>query len=156
VNQLRGIPGKRRRIVNMSRMGQGQMVVAVGGVVLIISVFLHWVGGQSAWSAFSSVHILMLLIGIAAVAFAVLPVSGMAVTVPGGAALLVAALGVAVFGFAVGWEFEISGDIGVWLAILGSLGIAYGAYEASRTPVMPASRVPAPGAPAAPPSAPVV
>lgn len=139
----------------MSRIGQGQMVTAAGGALLIISVFLHWVGGESAWSAFSIVHVLMLLVGIAAIAFAVLPASGVTVTMPAEAALIVAALGIAVFGFALGWEFEISGDIGVWFAILGSLGIAFGAYESSRSPVVPATSAHGPRAPATPPGSPM-
>ena len=141
--------------MDRSRMGQGQMIAAVGGVVLIIGVFLHWAGGVSAWDGFSIVHILMLLIGIAAIAFAVLPASGVSVTMPAAAALIVAALGIAVFGWALGFEFEISGEIGVWLAILGSLGIVWGAYEASRAPVAPATAGPTTGAPTAPPTTPV-
>jgi hypothetical protein len=121
-------------------MSQGQMIAGAGGVVLIISVFLDWVAGRSAWDAFSIVHVIMLLIGIAAVAFAVLPAASAAVTLPAGLPLLIAALGIAAFGFAAGWELEISGGIGVWLAVIGSLAIAYGAYDAAGAPVRRATR----------------
>ena len=70
--------------------------------------------------------------------------------------LVVAALGVAVFGFAVGWEFEISGEIGVWLAIIGSAGIAYGAYETSRSPGAPVATRPTSTTTPPPPSTPAV
>jgi hypothetical protein len=139
--------------MDMSRMGQGQMIAAGGGALLIIGVFLHWAGGESAWDGFSIVHILMLLVGIAAIGLAVLPATGAATTLPGGAPLVVAALGVAVFGWAIGFEFEIAGQIGVWLAIIGSLGIAFGGYEASRSPVAP-MRTSTTGSPA-PPGTPV-
>lgn len=139
--------------MDTSRMSQGQMITAVGGAVLIIGVFLHWAGGQSAWDGFSIVHILMVLIGIAAIALAVLPATGATVTLPPSAPLIVAALGIAVFGWAVGFEFEIAGQIGVWLAILGSLAIAFGAYEISRSPAVPAA--PTTTGSAAPPGAPV-
>jgi hypothetical protein len=140
--------------VDMSRTSQGQMVAGAGGVLLIIALFLHWAGGQSAWNGFTVMHIVMLLIGIAAIAWAVLPATGAAVRVPPSAATLLTALGVAVFGFAAGWELEISGDIGVWLAILGALGIGYGAYLGSHTTVPARPQPPPPAAP--PPSAPAV
>ena len=142
--------------MNMANVSQGRMIAAAGGVVLIIAIFLNWAGGQSAWNGFSIVHILMLLIGIAAIALALLPATGSTVAVPPAFPLVVAALGVAVFGFAVGWEFEISGEIGVWLAIIGSAGIAYGAYETSRSPGAPVATRPTATTTPPPPSTPAV
>ncbi|MFL5823826.1 MAG: hypothetical protein ACJ764_10335 [Solirubrobacteraceae bacterium] len=136
----------------MAKMDQGRMITAVGGVLLIVSLFLHWAGGQSAWDGFSVIHIIMLLIGIAAVGFAVLPATGSAVALPPSLPLVISALGMAAFGFAAGWELEISGDIGVWLAIIGSLAIAYGAFHAGRAPVAPATRRPRPETTAPPPA----
>ena len=54
---------------------------------------------------------------------------------------------------AMGWELEASSGIGVWLAILGSLAIAYGAYSAGRSPAVGRGR--ATGTAAPPPGAPV-
>jgi hypothetical protein len=134
-------------------MSQGQMVAGAGGVLLIIALFLHWVSGVSAWDGFSAMHIIMLLIGLAAVAWAVLPATGSATTMPPSAPGVLLGLGVAVFGFALGFEFEIGGGIGVWLAIVASAVIAYGAYAHGRRGVAPAaapSSTPAPPPPAAP------
>ena len=139
--------------MDMAKMDQGRMIAAAGGVILIISLFLHWAGGQSAWDGFSIVHILMLLIGLAAVGYGVLPATGAGVTLPPSMPLLLGALGMAAFGFAAGWEFEISGDIGVWLAIIGSLAIAYGAYESGRAPAPVATRTRRPDTTTAPPPA---
>lgn len=134
--------------MNTSKLSQGQMIAAGGGALLIIALFLNWAGNESAWNGFSVVHILMLLIGIAAIAWAVLPATGAAVSVPPSAPTILTALGLAVFGFAAGWELEISGDIGVWLAILAAVGISYGAYLGAGTPVVSRAQ---PAAPAAPP-----
>jgi hypothetical protein len=129
------------------------MIAAVGGVLLILSVFLDWVAGRSAWDAFSIVHIILLLIGIAAVVLAALLATGAAATLPAALPLLISALGMAAFGFAAGWELEISGPIGVWLAIIGSLAIAYGAYDAGSAQVAPAAGARRPGSTTAPPPA---
>ena len=136
--------------MDTSKLSQGQMVAAGGGVVLIVSLFLHWAGGQSAWDGFSVVHILMLLVGIAALAWAVLPATGAQVSLPPAAPMIVGSFALAVFGFAAGWEFEISGDVGVWLAILGSLAIAFGAFEGGRLPAAGPSAAPGPPPPSAP------
>jgi hypothetical protein len=137
--------------VDTSKLSQGQMVAGVGGVLLIISLFLHWAGAESAWNGFTVVHILILLVGIAAIAWAVLPLTGAAVSLPPGAPGVVAALGLIVFGFAAGWELEISGDVGVWLAVLASLGIFYGANMGSRRATAAGVSRAAPAAPPAPP-----
>jgi hypothetical protein len=61
-------------------------------------------------------------------------------------------LGLAAFGWAFGFETEVSGDLGVWLAIVGSLGIAFGGFEASHSPVRAAP--PRRAAPPPPPPSP--
>lgn len=137
--------------MNTSKLSQGQMVAGAGGALLIVAIFLHWAGGESAWNGFSIVHILMLLVGIAAVAWAVLPLTGAAFSLPREAPGILAALGLIVFGFAAGWELEISGDIGVWLAILASIGIFYGAYTDSRGVASAGVSRTTPAAPAGPP-----
>ena len=136
--------------MDTSKLSQGQMVAGAGGVLLIVAIFLHWGAGVSAWDGFSAMHIIMLLVGLAAVAWAVMPATGSAMSVPPAAPTILFGLGVAVFGFALGWEFEVSGGIGVWVAILGSWLIAYGAYAHGRRGVAPAT---APSPPTAPPPA---
>jgi len=137
--------------MDTSRMSQGQMIAGAGGVLLIIALFLHWVGGVSAWDGFSAMHIIMLLIGLVAVAWAVLPATGSAMTMPPSAPVVLLGLAVAVFGFAFGFELEIAGGIGVWLTIVASAVIAYGAYVHGRRGAVQA---PAPSTtPAAPPPA---
>jgi hypothetical protein len=56
---------------------------------------------------------------------------GIAARVPAG---VVTGLGIAVIGWALGIELEISGDVGVWLALLASVAIAWGGHEAAVHP----------------------
>ncbi len=60
--------------MDIGRLRQDQLIAAIGGLVLIISLFLSWSevdlaggsGSASAFDAFSGMDIILLLIGIAA------------------------------------------------------------------------------------------
>lgn len=134
--------------MDTSRMSQGQMVAGLGGVVLIISLFLSWGEGISAFDAFSGMDIIMLIIGIVAVGWAVS--SGMNMTLPI-TAMMVGILGVVVFGFTLGTDLELDdADIGAWLALASSIAIAWGGLAGGRRPAAVASpAAPPPSAPAA-------
>ena len=114
-----------------SKLSQGQMVASTGGLVLIISLFLQWGGGQSAFQSFSDVDILMFFVGLAAIVFGLSPALGIPPRLPAG---VLTGLGIAVTGWAAGIELEISGDVGVWLALLASIAIAWGAHDAAVHP----------------------
>ena len=139
-----------------SKLSQGQPLAAAGGAILVISLFLHWVPGQSAFDAFSSMHIVMLIVGLAAIWFGASPALGMDTRMPANAAWIVAALGVAVFGWTIGFELEISGAVGVWIGLLASIAIAYGGYEAATAPAHPRATAPSPPATPAPSGPPAV
>lgn len=139
--------------MNSLGTARGHLIAGVGGLVLIISLFLEWTGARDAWMDFTVVDILMTAIGVAAILYALLPTLG---TEPApGLALLVAAGGMAVFGMALTFAFEFAGTVGVWLAVFSSAGIAFGGYDAGRhlwTPIPRASRRPRhPPPPARPP-----
>ncbi len=74
----------------------------------------------------------MLVIGIAAIGFGLLEATGAATTLPDPVPLIVASLGLAVFGFAAGWELQIGGAGGVWMAIVGSIAIGVGGWGVRR------------------------
>ena len=112
---------------------RGALVLLVGGVLLILSLFLpHCESGFTAWHVFSNLRIILLVIGIFAIGFGLLEVTGAARTLPDPIPLILAVLGVAVFGFAAGWELQVSGAGGVWLAIAGSIAIGVGAWGVRR------------------------
>jgi hypothetical protein len=110
----------------------------------------------NAWN-FSFVDIWMLLVAVAAAVYGLSPTAGVDLGLPAVAGFLVALLGMAVLGWSFGFETEVSGSIGVWLAIIASLGIVGGAFSAARGPAMAASprrTAPPPAAPGAPPGPP--
>jgi hypothetical protein len=121
--------------MDTSRLTQGQMTVGIGGIVLIISLFLSWVSflglSASAFDAFSGMDLVMLVVGLVAVTFAGSAATGTARRLPANADLIVAALGFVVMGWALGWDLE-SGDagIGAWLALPAGAAIGFGGLRA--------------------------
>jgi hypothetical protein len=123
--------------VDMSRINQGQMIAGVGGVVLLISLFLDWIsvpfGGASAFDVFSGMDIIMLIIAVIAIGWAGAAAAGQ--TVPPSSGWIVGLLGVLVAGWCLGWDLENSNaGIGSWLALVGSIAMAWGGLGASLRP----------------------
>jgi hypothetical protein len=119
----------------MRRLNQepGALVLVAGGILLIISLFLpHYESGFTAWQVFTNLRVIMLLIGIFAVGFGLLEATGTATTLPDPIPLILAALGIAVLGFAAGWELQVSGAGGVWLMMAGSIAIGVGGWGVRR------------------------
>ena len=130
--------------MDTSKVSQGELIAAVGGVLLIISLFLDWfsasasIAGVSvsasgnAFDVFSGMHIIMLIVGIAAVALAGAAALDAASNVPRGGALVLALLGVGAIGWTLGYDLETSNaGIGAWLALVAAIAIAFGGFEAS-------------------------
>jgi hypothetical protein len=151
--------------MDTSRISTGQMIAAVGGAVLIISLFLDWVSGvslqiggasvsssASAWDVFSGMDIIMLLIGVAAIAPAVMAVTGSASGLTFNPSLVVAVLGVVAFGWALGWDLENpNAGFGAWLALFAAGAIAYGAFRGTReAPAAAVRSTPTSAAPTSP------
>jgi hypothetical protein len=134
------------------------MVAGVGGILLLISLFLDWVsgititnpvtgasisgGGGSAFDVFSGMDIIMLIIAIAGIGWALATAVGQAV--PPQSGWIIGLLGVLVTGWTLGWVLENSNaGIGSWLGLVGAVALTYGAFSSGRQPAA------APAAPAA-------
>ena len=55
----------------MRRFDIGPLIVAVGSLVLLVSLFLDWYGGESAWGAFEVADVLLAALALAALVTAV-------------------------------------------------------------------------------------
>ena len=127
--------------MDTSKLSQGEVIVAIGGAVLIISLFLNWtdtvLGNVSGWDAFSGINIVMLLVGLLALAFALATAGGRAAGLPAGSASIVSLLGVIVAGWALGWDLEDpNAGVGAWLALVAGGAIAYGGQLATGRPLV--------------------
>jgi hypothetical protein len=154
--------------MDTSRLSQGQLVAGIGGVVLIISLFLDWVSGVtiggfstggSAFDVFSGMDIIMLIIGVAIVGLAAATAGGTQMNLPVNPGLLTFVLGVVLVGWTLGWVIEVdSAGIGAWLGFAASIAIVVGGYMESQLLAVPATSAsapaPAPAAAAPPPPPP--
>jgi hypothetical protein len=131
--------------VDVARLTRGQIIVAVGALVLILSLFLDWVSGiqapvgvtypnngGSAWDVFSVMSIIMLLIGLAALAYVVATTVEAAAQIPAASPWILGALGLIVLGWVLGWDLEVdNAGVGAWLGLLGAAGVTFGALIAA-------------------------
>ena len=157
--------------MDTSKLTPGDISAGVGGVVLLISLWLPWYGvsvnvagfsassDASGWEVFSTIDIILFLVAIAAIALVVLKAAGqLPAEVP--VALVLLGLG----GLAVLLilyrlidtpapsdlpdQVDVSRKIGLFLGLIGAAGVAYGGWRANmETPgVRPAAATPPPPA----------
>jgi hypothetical protein len=137
--------------MDTSRLTTGDMIAGVGGAVLLIALFLPWYGvsvdvaGFSAsesgtgWEALSFVDILLFLISLAAIAIVAARATGqLPAEVPAALVLLgLGALAVLLVIFRiidipvddVPDQVDISRKIGIFIALIGAAGVAYGGWR---------------------------
>jgi hypothetical protein len=132
--------------MDSSRLTQGYLIAGVGGVVLLVSLFLDWISGVTitvgaaslstsgnAWDVFSGMDILMALVALVAIVLAGAVAMGATIRMPGNAPWILGLLGIATIGWALGWDLEnANAGIGGWLGLAGAVAIAYGGFAAAR------------------------
>jgi hypothetical protein len=119
--------------MDVNQMGQGERIAAVGGVVLVISLFLSWFGDFNGWETQSTLDIYLLITAAVAIAAAV----GVGFAIPGvtmnGATALLGAVATILLVWLVVFDFPEGADrgIGIILALIASAAVAYGGYTAA-------------------------
>jgi hypothetical protein len=137
-----------------SRLSYGAVAAGVGGLLLIISLFIAWYGNdfasRSAFEFFDITDIFLFLVGLCAVAFAAIEAMGANVNLPFNRVRALTVLGI--IASSIVWVFLIEGDnrkFGIILAALASLAILAGGILAERSPSLgvanPAANVGGPG-----------
>lgn len=119
--------------MDTSRVSPGELVAGVSGLLLFVFLFLDWIGPFNAWEVFDFMDIVLAVIGLGTALLVGARMAGKDVGVPGGSALLLAVAGISAFWIVV--SFLIEGDerkIGIWLALLATIGLTYGGVNAGR------------------------
>jgi hypothetical protein len=144
--------------VDFSRLRPGDIVAGLGGVALLIAMFLDWFGiapvgiggtplpgginipgpketGADAWQSLEFIDFCLLLTGLVAVKAAALRVLGKRLAGPFPMSAAVCLLG-AVAATLILWRifdppFDGSLKVGIFLGLAGTLAITYGGYVAS-------------------------
>jgi hypothetical protein len=143
--------------MDLGKLKGGQLIAAVGGIVLLISLlFLNWYGvGGSVQTSFGSIsvgadfgawdgqgfsgtiaNLIILAAGIAAVGMAVLTATSRTVALPVAASAMTAGLGIGAVVMVVlrilfqpGPNGLVDLKFGIFLALAGALGVAYGGWQ---------------------------
>ncbi len=160
--------------MDTSRLTTGDIVAGVGGVVLLISLFLPWYGvsvdvagfsaseSGSGWEALGFIDILLFLIAVVAIAVVAARAAGvLPAEVPASEVLLAAgALAVLLVLFRI-IDIPVDGDlpdgvdlsrkVGVFIALIGAAAVAYGGWRTNTEspavgPARPADPTPPPPA----------
>jgi hypothetical protein len=137
-----------------SRLSYGAVAAGIGGLLLILSLFLDWVGeggfGGNAFDLFSIVDLLLLAIGLAAVGFAAMEAFALNITLPVDRVRTLTVLGIVSTSIVWAFLFETSSQkIGFFLAAIASLAILAGGLLAERSPNLGVANPAAAGGPLA-------
>jgi hypothetical protein len=128
--------------MNSQGVSQGQLVAAIGGLLLLISLFLKWAGpdieGAEAFTGWElpvgALDIYLVILGFFAMLPALSAASGADIEVPfvdAAAAFLLALVGLVQLVFILIFPGEaVSLKIGFWIALLSVVAITYGSYTA--------------------------
>src|SRR4051794_7316388 len=121
------------------RLSYGAAAAGIGGIVLIISLFLDWFSaggfGESGWEFFSFTDIVLFVLGLLAIAYAAVELTGAAVRLPVERNRALTVIGI--IATTITFVFLVEGShqaIGLILALLASLAILVGGYMAERRP----------------------
>jgi hypothetical protein len=157
--------------MDTSKLTTGDIVAGVGGIVLLISLFLPWYGvsvdiagvsaseSGSGWEALGFIDILLFLIAVAAIAIvaaraagalpADLPAPVILLALGGLAVLLVLfrIIDIPVSG-EVPDEVDLSRKLGIFIALIGSAAVAYGGWRTNTESPAGGRVTPAAGPPA--------
>jgi hypothetical protein len=157
--------------VELSRLRQGDVIAGLGGVALLVVMFLDWyAAGGSAWQAFSVSDLILALTAVSGIGLAVLTASRRSPALPVAASVITSTLGalatLLVFYRILnqpGPNEFVEVKLGAFLGFLAVLAVAAGGYLAIRdeegedapmpVDVRPTPAPEGPGDPAPPPEA---
>jgi hypothetical protein len=153
--------------MDTSRLTTGDMIAGVGGIVLLISLFLPWYGvsidianvsvseSATGWESLDFIDILLFLISIAAIGVVAARGAGQLPAEVPGAVVLLGLGGLAVLlvlyrivdipAGDVPDEVDLSRKIGIFIGLIGAAAIAYGGWRTN-------TETPEAGTPARPPA----
>jgi hypothetical protein len=148
--------------MDSANVGRGTLIAGVSGALLFIIMFFSWFGVDvsdvapgipesvanqaiensgvdttaNAWQSFDFIDLILMLTVIVAVGFAVIDMSGAAVSLPVAGGAVTAGIGAFAFLLVLYRLIDPPGgdgvgrEIGVWLGLFATAGVAYGGYEA--------------------------
>jgi peptidoglycan/LPS O-acetylase OafA/YrhL len=125
--------------MDLRRLRAGEWMAGLGGVVLLVSLFVPWYepGGVSGWESLAALDVLLAFVAAAGVLLAVVTATQSVPAVPIALAAIVTLIGFVGVVLVVLRIADVPNELagrewGVWLALAGALGILVGAVLAMR------------------------
>ncbi len=139
--------------MDTNRLGRGEMIAAVCAVVLLLVMFIFsWFGiggdlgaiaaaadvdtGANAWQSFGFIDIVLFITILVAIGLAVMKANAQSPNLPVAGSALVAGLGILslllLLYRVIDTPYDADREIGIFLGLLLTAGIAYGGWEAMR------------------------
>ncbi len=127
--------------MDLRRLRAGEWIAALGGVALLVALFLPWydegAASPTGWESFAVVDVILALVGVAAVLLLVVTAQQRSPALPIAMASLLTLGGVLVLVLALIHVADLPSDAsardaGVWLGLAASLGIFAGGALAMR------------------------
>lgn len=142
--------------LDAGRLSRGELIAGISGVALFIFMFFSWFGvagagdvldqaadigividldtSANAWQAFDFIDLVLLLTVIVSVGFAIAAAAAKNVNLPVAGGALTAGLGIIatllVLYRIIDPPFDAGREIGVWLGLIASAGVAFGGWTA--------------------------
>jgi hypothetical protein len=133
--------------VDLRSLSLGERIAAVCGVVLFVLTFVPWLEqtdasgastAVSAWTLFAIVDVLLVLLALAAAALPLARAAGAELPIRPSNKTILTRIGLVTLAVTVAFFLEGDKAWGIWLAVLASAGILYGAMtmpeEEGRSP----------------------
>ena len=133
----------------MGRLRDGELIAGAGGVALLVSLFLGWYSGASAWEAFSVLDVLLALLALVPLALVVLqatrespslPVAFSVLTVVAGALATLLVLYRVVNQPGANDAVEV--ELGAWIGLAAAVVTAAGGWRSMRVEEIPGAARP--------------
>ncbi len=135
--------------MDLNRLNDGERIAGIGGVVLLISLWLSWYGvpgvadvagidtTANAWQSFDLIDIILFLTAVVAIGAALLSASGEAVSLPVAASSVVAGMGALsvllvlyrIINPPGPGEADLDLKFGIFVGLLAAGAVAYGGYR---------------------------
>jgi hypothetical protein len=135
--------------MDLRRLRAGEWITATSGAVLLVSLFLPWYepDSLSGWESLAATDVLLAFVAAAGVLVAVVTATQQVPAVPIALAAVVTLIGLVGVVLALIRVIDLPGEasgreLGVWLALAGTLGIVAGACVILREERWPGASAP--------------
>jgi hypothetical protein len=123
--------------MDLRRLRAGEWIAGAAGVVLLVSLFLDWYDGRSAWESLAVLDVIVAIVALSAIAIPIVTAAYRVPALPLAHQSLTALVGSGSLLLVVGRVLNLpdsasSRDLGLWMALVASFALVAGAFLAMR------------------------